>query len=37
VEGKAVERWAEEVAGDAGFRDVGHTVELFGLCPDCST
>jgi Fur family transcriptional regulator, ferric uptake regulator len=34
VEGKAVERWAEEVAGDAGFTDVGHTVELFGLCPD---
>jgi Fur family transcriptional regulator, ferric uptake regulator len=36
VEGKAVERWAEEVAADAGFTDVGHTVELFGLCPDCS-
>ena len=37
VEGKAVERWAEEVAADAGFTDVGHTVELFGLCPDCSS
>lgn len=37
VEGKAVERWAEQVAADAGFTDVGHTVELFGLCPDCST
>jgi Fur family transcriptional regulator, ferric uptake regulator len=36
VEGKAVERWAEEVAAEAGFADVGHTVELFGLCPDCS-
>ena len=36
VEGKAVERWAEEVAAEAGFTDVGHTVELFGLCPDCS-
>jgi Fur family transcriptional regulator, ferric uptake regulator len=36
VEGKAVERWAEQVAADAGFTDVGHTVELFGLCPDCS-
>ncbi len=35
VEGKAVERWAEEVATQAGFSDVGHTVELFGLCPDC--
>lgn len=34
VEGKAVERWAEQVAKDAGFTDVGHTVELFGVCPD---
>jgi Fur family ferric uptake transcriptional regulator len=36
VEGKAVERWADEVAEQAGFSQVGHTVELFGLCPDCS-
>ena len=35
VEGKAVERWADQVAAQAGFSDVGHTVELFGLCPDC--
>jgi len=36
VEGKAVEHWADQVAADAGFTEVGHTVELFGLCPDCS-
>ena len=36
VEGRAVERWAEQVAAEAGFTDVGHTVELFGLCPECS-
>jgi Fur family transcriptional regulator, ferric uptake regulator len=36
VEGKAVERWAAQVAAEAGFTDVGHTVELFGLCPECS-
>lgn len=36
VEGKAVEHWAAQVAAEAGFTDVGHTVELFGLCPDCS-
>jgi Fur family transcriptional regulator, ferric uptake regulator len=36
VEGRAVERWAEQVAAEAGFTDVGHTVELFGLCPDCT-
>jgi Fur family transcriptional regulator, ferric uptake regulator len=35
VEGRAVERWAEQVAAEAGFTDVGHTVELFGRCPQC--
>ena len=35
VEGRAVERWAEQVAAQAGFIAVDHTVELFGLCPDC--
>src|SRR6201995_3252296 len=34
VEGRAVEQWAERVARGAGFTDVGHTVEVFGLCPD---
>ncbi len=36
VEGRAVEQWAERVAAEAGFTNVGHTVELFGLCPDCA-
>jgi len=36
VEGRAVEKWAERVAAEAGFTDVGHTVELFGLCPECA-
>ncbi|HYK29635.1 MAG TPA: transcriptional repressor [Streptosporangiaceae bacterium] len=36
VEGRAVEHWADQVASEAGFTEVGHTVELFGLCPDCS-
>jgi Fur family ferric uptake transcriptional regulator len=35
VEGRDVERWAEQVAEQAGFTEVGHTVELFGVCPDC--
>ena len=30
VEGKAVDRWADEVAQQAGFCVVGHTVELVG-------
>jgi Fur family ferric uptake transcriptional regulator len=37
VEGSAVERWAEQVAAEAGFTAVDHTVELFGLCPNCTT
>ncbi|TMQ92907.1 transcriptional repressor [Actinomadura soli] len=36
VEGPAIERWAEHVAAEAGFTDINHTVEIFGLCPDCA-
>lgn len=36
VEGRAIESWAEAVAADAGFVDVDHTVEIFGLCPACA-
>jgi Fur family ferric uptake transcriptional regulator len=36
VEGRAVEQWAEKVAAEAGFTVVDHTVELFGLCPECA-
>jgi Fur family transcriptional regulator, ferric uptake regulator len=35
VEGPAVERWAERVAADHGFRDISHTVEIIGSCSDC--
>jgi len=35
VEGRAVERWAAQVAAEARFTAVDHTVELFGLCPGC--
>jgi Fur family ferric uptake transcriptional regulator len=36
VEGRAIERWAERVATEAGFTDVDHTVEIFGRCPGCT-
>ncbi|HEY6740447.1 MAG TPA: transcriptional repressor [Actinopolymorphaceae bacterium] len=36
VENPAVERWAEQVASDAGFVDVTHTVEVFGTCGSCA-
>ena len=32
VEGPAVEQWADSVAGQHGFRDISHTLELFGTC-----
>lgn len=32
VEGPEVEEWAERVAAAAGYSDVSHTVEVFGLC-----
>ena len=36
VEGPAMEQWTDRVARQHGFRDVAHTLELFGLCPQCS-
>ncbi|HEY7487195.1 MAG TPA: Fur family transcriptional regulator [Streptosporangiaceae bacterium] len=36
VEGRAVERWADKVAAEAGYVDIDHTLEIFGLCPDCA-
>jgi Fur family ferric uptake transcriptional regulator len=36
IEGRAVERWAGEVADLHGYTDVDHTVELFGRCAACS-
>lgn len=36
IEAPAVERWAARVAQEHGFTEVAHTVEMFGLCPDCS-
>lgn len=35
VAGPAVERWADEVAGEHGFADVSHTLEIFGTCAAC--
>ncbi len=35
VDGPEVEAWARAVAKRHKFRDVSHTVEVFGLCPTC--
>ncbi len=36
VLGPAVESWAEKMAGEHGFVDVSHTMEIFGTCPECA-
>jgi Fur family ferric uptake transcriptional regulator len=36
VEAPAVETWAARTAAEYGYTDVAHTVEIFGLCPDCT-
>jgi Fur family transcriptional regulator, ferric uptake regulator len=36
VSGPEVEAWAQRVAAKAGFTEVSHTVEVFGLCPQHS-
>ncbi len=35
VAGPTVERWADAVADEHGFRDVSHTLEIFGTCSSC--
>ena len=37
VDSPLVERWADQVAADHGFTDIGHTVEIYGICSDCNT
>lgn len=36
IEGRAIERWTDDVARSHGFVDVQHTIEIFGTCPDCA-
>jgi Fur family ferric uptake transcriptional regulator len=36
VEAPAVESWAAATAQAHGFTQVQHTVEIYGLCPECS-
>jgi Fur family ferric uptake transcriptional regulator len=36
IEAPAVETWASRTAEDHGFTEVAHTVEIYGLCPDCA-
>jgi Fur family transcriptional regulator, ferric uptake regulator len=35
VSGPAVERWANAVAEEYGFREISHDLEIFGTCNSC--
>jgi Fur family ferric uptake transcriptional regulator len=35
ISGPAVEKWANAIANEYGFRDVDHELEIFGTCADC--
>ena len=36
IQGRHVEAWAADVARKAGFSEVSHTIEIFGVCADCA-
>jgi Fur family ferric uptake transcriptional regulator len=36
IEGRAIETWAAKMASEHGFSEVDHTVELIGLCSNCT-
>lgn len=36
IEAPAVEQWAARMAEEHGYTEVAHTVEVYGLCPECS-
>lgn len=35
IEAVIVEQWAKQIAGQHGFSDASHVVDVFGVCPDC--
>ena len=36
IASQAVVQWADAVAKQHGYTHISHTLEVFGLCPDCS-
>ena len=37
IDGPAIGRWADELAARHGYTEITHTLEVFGLCPRCSS
>ncbi|MCX6429684.1 MAG: transcriptional repressor [Actinobacteria bacterium] len=35
IEGEVIEKWAAREAAANGFREVGHSAEIFGICSSC--
>lgn len=35
IEGGAIEKWAQKSGEENGFREIGHTAEIFGVCSNC--
>ncbi|MBP6043734.1 MAG: transcriptional repressor [Rhodoluna sp.] len=35
IEAEKVEKWADEVAGEHGFTQPTHTIDIFGTCSSC--
>jgi Fur family ferric uptake transcriptional regulator len=35
IQANAIEKWAQQMASDHGFREAGHTAEIFGICKKC--
>lgn len=33
----AVEEWAQEVGAQHGYTEIGHVLDLYGLCPSCGS
>jgi Fur family ferric uptake transcriptional regulator len=37
IDGPEVEAWATRMAGEHGFVEISHSVEVFGTCSDCAS
>ncbi|GAA1049856.1 Fur family transcriptional regulator [Arthrobacter russicus] len=36
IEAPVVEKWAVKMAQENGYTEINHTVEIIGLCPECT-
>lgn len=37
IEAPKIEQWADHVGHDFGYTEIDHTLEIYGLCPQCAT